>query len=224
MRRRLAALPAALLALLLCLAHAQAQEIWSSTDLGSGLAISNAGRTATSSTASDTLGRGVASAASGKKYYEAVTSQATFDLIGFATSSAPTNQILGSGTPANNPSVGVRGLDGIFYGGTGGQGGGTFTAGDRVALAMDIDNALLWWKDLTTSSAWHPSGDPGLGTGGFSTTNLNGSAVFPAYSMSNSGDTVVASFAAADITGTIPTGFSLFGTCARTLALMGVGC
>ncbi len=185
--------------------------VWSATDLGTG--ISGGGTTTVTSTqAGDTAGRATKSFSAGKIYFEFTDNQANNCFVGWANSSAVLTNILGSGVDDN--SVGVRGSNGILMRGTN-DNNGTFPAGNRIAIAFDISGFKLWWKDITAAGAWEPSGDPGLGTGGFtSASNAEFTAVhfpgpyFPAYAFSVNGGTNTASFSTASFSGAIPTGFS----------------
>ena len=185
--------------------------VWSATDIGSGI---TGGGTATvaSTTGSDTAGRATISFSfPSKVYYEFTTSSATADFVGWANSSQSLSAILGVGGSAN--SLGLRGSNGFRVSGTD-ESVGTFPGGDRIGIAFDMGNFVAWWKDITASGPWEPSGDPNLGTGGFTSAN-NASFTptsfvgpyFPAYSFSASSQTTTAFFASASLLGAIPTGF-----------------
>ena len=220
---------ALLLALLwlLCGHPAAAAVVWSATDLGAG--ISGGGTTAvTTTTTADTSGRDTKSFSSGKIYYEFTATSTGNQFAGWANPSHSNSTILGVGGVGN--SIGVRGTLGIRFEGTD-EGVGTFAAGDRIALAFDIDDFRFWWKDITAGGAWEPSGDPNTLTGGYSAsvdvnfnpTNFTG-PYLPAYSFSTqSGNTCTAFFTPASFTGTIPTGFQAVDPGGTTRTLLGVG-
>jgi hypothetical protein len=198
---------------------------WSATDHGTGLTI--AGNTATCTATADTLGRATASHGAAKKYFEGTWIVDAFTgasiIIGFANATAALNAVLGSATNAFS-TIGVRN-GGIFFDGVASQGGGTFTVGDRIGFAFDEIAFKFWWRDVTTGGAWFPSGDPNLGTGGYTVTNdpnFNSTTFpgpyFPAFSCSNINDSLTAFFGA-DVIGPVPTGFSTIDPAATPLLM-----
>jgi hypothetical protein len=219
MRRLLLALA------LLWAAPAEAAVVWSASDHGA--SISGGGTLTTTATATtDEMGRATVSFSSGKLYFEFTDNDATNVLGGWSNATESTAHILG--LTATN-SIGIRGSNGILFSGANAN-DGTFTAGDRIAIAFDIGNMILWWKDITTASAWHPSGDPNLGTGGWTSANDPGftsanfpGPYFPAYSFSLNASSVTADFTPASFTGAIPTGFQAVDPSASARALLGVG-
>lgn len=154
----------------------------------------------------------------GNLYFEATISSVFGGGAGFCDSTFLFNDAPGGGNLSGH-SVGVHGNNTIFNGFFQGtqDGTGTGGGGDRIALAISQSSKLFWWKDLTTASAWEPSGDPNTLTGGKDISGgaiATATAVYPAMSSFNNGDSVTGFWDNSTITGTIPTGFSLFGAVA----------
>lgn len=156
----------------------------------------------------------------GKVYFEIVPGSTSFTNIGLAGSAGH----LKNGDGAN---LG----EGVAAGQIGYQSGGAvkiseygttsftlttldgWSATNRVAIAVDVDNALFWFKNITTSGNWNNnvSNNPATGVGGLdlswawaaSSTRL----LWPAM---NSGSTSASSMylKTADFTGSVPSGFS----------------
>lgn len=88
--------------------------------------------------------------------------------------------------------------------------GDTYTAGDVISVALDLDNGKIWFAK---NNVWQASGDPAAGTNeAFS--GISGT-FFPMHSpFSYTGatfDTATARFADGDVTYTPPSGFSTLG-------------
>lgn len=199
-------------------------EQWSGSDKSASITVSGS----RSEIATNTVGgahalvRGTTSS-TGKLYFESVQSSIFGVATGFATSSAPTNDAVGGGSTSGN-SVGTYNNNGVLFNGSV-DNTGTYAGGDQLAHAIDQSAGKYWWKDLTSAGAWQPSGDPSAGTGGFTITgNITSQAIFPAASIFNINDTATGYWKTGDITGTVPTGFSLFDpavTFRRSLAGIG---
>jgi len=107
------------------------------------------------------------------------------------------------------------------------------SSGDWCACAIDIDNALIWYKELGSGGNWNNSGtaNPATGSGGFSVAGLTNLPWYPEldfYAQGNSISTV--NFGATAFSGTIPSGFTSVyaaagggGAPVNSRTLMGVG-
>jgi hypothetical protein len=87
----------------------------------------------------------------------------------------------------------------------------TFTAGDVIGVAIDLDNGRIWWRKNTglwVGTTGTP--DPGTNTNGFDISHLtsNGCRVYPAINMSGSSAKFTANFGASAFTGSVPSGFN----------------
>jgi len=89
----------------------------------------------------------------------------------------------------------------------------TYSTGHRIAMAVDVGAEKVWFKNLTTSSNWNNSGtdNPATGTGGFSFAAATGS-YFVGGSTSNTNDQFTVNFGASSFTGSLPSGFSAWGS------------
>jgi len=97
----------------------------------------------------------------GKWYWEAkITNQVSLDIfIGIASASR-------SDMDANlwtlSTDYAYRGYNGQKYNnGAGSTYGDTYTTGDIISVALDLDNGKIWWAKNGT---WQASGDPAAGT------------------------------------------------------------
>lgn len=86
---------------------------------------------------------------------------------------------------------------------------GSFASGNIVSMAVDIPNGKVWWR--VNGGTWRgntgAADDPATNTGGLSLAPLAGD-LFPAVSLLDNGDTVLANFGATAFTYTPPSGFS----------------
>lgn len=87
---------------------------------------------------------------------------------------------------------------GVLYGST------YWTTGDIVGCAVDFDAGKIWWS---LNGTW--TGDPAAGTGA-PFTNVSGT-LFPLMASNFTGAKGTARFADADLTYTLPSGFSAWG-------------
>lgn len=227
MRRQYSAAAAVALAALLWALPAAAAEQWSASDKSTQITVSGArSEIATNNTGGPhALVRGTTSS-TGSLYFESIQSSNGSTATGFATSSAPTNDAVGGGSTSGN-SVGTYANSGVLFNGSV-DSTGTYSSGDRLAHALSQSLGKYWWKDLTSAGAWEPSGDPNTGTGGFTVSgNITSQAVFPAASIFVLNDTATGYWAVTEITGTVPTGFSVFVPAAAAggtrLPLTGIG-
>lgn len=129
--------------------------------------------------------------------------------IGYAPSTLPlTGNAPGDVVSGTNQGVGITATGGAIFGGVN-QNDGTFKSGDVIGLAVDATNKKFWWKNITQSSPWHPSGDPNTGTGGLS-ISASGFPLFPALADFFQNDAVTFKFDSSTFSGTLPTGYSAF--------------
>ena len=100
-----------------------------------------------------------------------------------------------------------------FYGSTGTAYGNTYTTGDVIGCAIDMDNGKIWWSKNGT---WQASGDPAAGTNAAFTDLLTrGSNAFLAFSSTNgasNSNTLNWNFGQRPFSYTPPSGFKTLNT------------
>jgi hypothetical protein len=122
----------------------------------SNLAVTNGNLQVTNSTSNWRSTVGTFGATSGKWYWEVSPNSGANFLIGFAKSSfsgLPDNQY--SGTTTDSYGYGDGGS--VFNNGSGTAYGNTFTNGDIIGVALDLDNGKAYFSKNGT---WQNSGDP----------------------------------------------------------------
>jgi hypothetical protein len=83
-----------------------------------------------------------------------------------------------------------------------------WAAGDRIGVAVDVPNELIWFR--VNNGSWNNDGtaNPVTGVNGISFAAMTGLAIVPALSFSVIGTTFDTNFYAADFVDTAPTGFN----------------
>jgi len=114
--------------------------------------------------------RSTLGASSGKYYFEAkLSSASSYNHIGI-TDTSPASATTSLEDGAYN--WGYKNSDGYIYNnGSGSSYGSTFTTGDIISVALDLDNNKLYFRK--NNDAWNNSGDPtsgATGTGAISIT------------------------------------------------------
>lgn len=84
----------------------------------------------------------------------------------------------------------------------------TWAAGDRLSVAVDVPNELIWFK--VNAGSWNNDGlaDPAARIGGISFAAMTGLMLFPALSFSVAGTVMRTAMEAGDFVYTPPTGFN----------------
>lgn len=196
----------------ICNSSAVATTSWDSSTKGTNLTLSNGNLTITGTAASYATVRAFASASSGKKYWEMtlttrVTAQASITAGGFGVSTASTSNFLGSNTVAN-ASIGWAGDGKIYKNSFVLSTIQTYTSGDTLCFALDLDNGKIWFR--TNGGNWNNSvtDNPATNTGGQTISGMAAGAIFPmAASGNGNGDVMTANFGASAYAQSVPSGF-----------------
>lgn len=192
--------------------------VWDSAKL-SAVALDGTSLIATASGAGGAIGQGTNR--TGKWYWEitlgSVTASSTVDGVGVCLGAASA-----AGLTAQTSAI-------IYtIGGTVRSGGaqlnasiGAIAAGSVVGIALDLDNALIWFR-LGAAGNWNGSAtnNPATGVGGISIAGLaRGPAYdwYPAFAAAASGNTATANFGSSAFTGTAPSGFTAGWTTAAAV-------
>ncbi|MCK5200307.1 MAG: hypothetical protein KAR21_18245, partial [Spirochaetales bacterium] len=173
------------------------------SDKSAQIVLSNGNLTATNSASSDAASvRSVLGKLSGKYYWEVTISESVTEFlkIGIGNSSANIEDFPGK----NINSYGHGAGGGKYYNDNWQEYGDSFTEGDTVSIALDMDNGKVWWAK---NGVWQASGDPASGTNeAFS--GINGTF----YSMDSpgftSGESVTANFGMSSFLYSVPSGFT----------------
>jgi len=144
----------------------------------------------------------------GKLYFEGtVPTGADVDMmLGIVNGAAPSSAYAGS--DANGYSIQSGG--GELYGGANRgmlSNVPTWSDGDVVCMALDVDHKLLWVR--SNSNPWNgsASADPATGIGGLDVSSVNGPVCF-AVSLHNTGTALKANFGATAFAQVVPKGFT----------------
>lgn len=177
---------------------------WNPADKDASITLSAGNLTATKASGSGFCGvRAVASASTGKKYWELTWTSVTAGLcmVGIADGTWNlTANFLGqaAGSIGWTTSATIFGASGSAD---------SWTAGDVLSIALDIGGALIWFR-RNASARWNASGsaDPATGTGGISTSSV-ATPMFAAASLDATGDIVTANFGGSAYNLAAPSGF-----------------
>jgi len=179
---------------------------WSATDIiNSSLDTPKLKATAT---ATGGAGRAIQGQSSGKYYWEGVFSTAGNNNtgVGIATSTAPLSSLAANATGA---CMIYKGFPVWLNGSSQGTSIGIVAQGDVVAVAVNIDAKLIWFR-LGASGSWNATSgtanDPATGTGGISLSALT-PPYYPATSEYQTGDAITANFGQNTFVGAIPSGY-----------------
>lgn len=178
---------------------------WNPSDKSANITLSGGNLIATLSSATFDNVRATKSASAGKYYYE-ITNGAGISLsyVGVAASGVSLTSALGNST--NTVAYGSNGnvnTNGSFSAAI-----GTYTDGDRIDMALDLDNGKVWFRK--NGGNWNADGsaNPTTNTNGIDINN-NGTITgpfFPAGGMSFT-TSQTANFGGSTYTGTPPSGF-----------------
>jgi hypothetical protein len=84
------------------------------------------------------------------------------------------------------------------------------SVGDTICVAVDVDNATIWWR--VNGGRWNLNvgNDPATNTGGVSISPLGAGAIYAAVDMRDASNAMTAKFSAS-FAQTPPSGFSAWG-------------
>jgi hypothetical protein len=177
-----------------------AYAVWNPSDKEASLILSNGNLTVTQPGSSGWRSvRSTESVSSGKHYWEIEIddAQGGDTLVGVGTSSFSLSSYVGS--DAN--SYGWYGSGTKYTGASSYPYAPTYTTGDIVGIALDLDNGKIWFSK---NGSW--TGDPVAGTGeAFS--GLSGE-FYAAVSLYNANKILTANFGTSGLTYSAPTGFT----------------
>jgi hypothetical protein len=155
------------------------------------------------------LALSVTSYSTGKRYFEATldasssgcavgVGDASANTANFTGSDAHSAGYLGAGTEWYNNAIQTASF-------------ATYTTGDRIAVALDVDNKKVWFaKFVSGSPVWQGTGaNPSTGAGGLSLSNASTGTTFRALIAPNAiNNQITLCASAADQLASPPTGFS----------------
>jgi phage gp46-like protein len=184
---------------------------WSTTDISSGITLSNANLTATSGSTADKGVRSTTSRSTGKYYVEFTnTSWAGADTgAGIATSSATLAAIglAGAGGFVTFTSGAI-----YFNGSNTGINTGFSNSATTVCMAVDLGNMRGWFR--TANNNWNNSGtaNPATNTGGIDISALFATnPAFLLFCSNGSGANATINLGGSAFTYTAPAGFTAWG-------------
>lgn len=141
---------------------------------------------------------------SGKRYFEMLCNAVGgVACVGFARAGGATDLESDLGQEAGEYGWYYNGSS-YFAGSFGAVSGLSFTTGSVIGVAIDFGTRRAWWR---VNGTWIGSGNPAAGTGQ-QVTYASGLGTIYAAVSGNTGSEFTARFRAADITGSIPSGFS----------------
>ena len=144
---------------------------------------------------------------SGKWYWETTFNTQTSGntmIVGVVNSDTATT------FPTGTNGFGYYGSSGNKYGNGGDASyGATYTTGDIIGVAIDIDNGKIWWSKNGTFQA---SGDPVAGTNAAYTTNIAGRSWMPSIGTGAGTITASSNFGQRPFAYTAPSGYKALNT------------
>jgi hypothetical protein len=155
------------------------------------------------------LALSVTSYSTGKRYFEAtIDASSSGCAVGVGDASANTANFTG----ADAHSAGYLGAGTEWYNNAIQSASfATYTTGDRIAVALDVDNKKVWFaKFVSGSPVWQGTGaNPSTGAGGLSLSNASTGTTFRALIAPNAiNNQITLCASAADQLASPPTGFS----------------
>jgi hypothetical protein len=155
---------------------------WNPSDKDTDIALTNGNLTATSLSISRSAVRTIASASSGKVYWEISVNDVDLgggQAIGIANS---TFAVEATQLGEDGNSIGLYGDGGVQYAGAAlGANVDPFTTGDVVSVALDIGNGKIWFRVNAGNWNANASANPATNTGG-KTVSVTG-ALYAAVSL-----------------------------------------
>ena len=144
--------------------------------------------------------RSILSKSAGKWYWEcAVDSMANGVCIGIDNGNTPLDSAMIGYSDENGYSYYSAGM--LFHDGYL-TGFSSYSAGDVIGIALDLDNGKIWWSK---NGVWEASGNPGAGTGE-QYSGIAAGAWFASLSMR--GVQITANFGASAFSYSVPSGFN----------------
>ena len=186
---------------------AAATTTWNPADKSASTTLSNGNLTATNDGASTGGFRSIASASSGKKYWEITAAGATVAdaAVGVANASHSVDASFDGGTN----SLGWYGTDGKVYLNEVDIGSYvTFASGDVLCLAFDLTAELMWFRKGAGNWNNSASANPATGAEGLDVSGLSAGPYFAYGFLKNADDAFTANFGATSYAQTAPSGFS----------------
>ncbi len=184
---------------------------WSTTDKSASLTLSGGNLIATAGAGSQGV-RGAHPKRTGKYYveYTSTTVQSSSSTVGFAT--AATTLTLGQNACAVCQSTSTSHAWDTFSNQAVNGTGASFTTGTVIGCAVDLDNALIWWRQSPAGN-WNnlAPNNPATGVGGLdmSATGVGrGIDAYPFASLINLNNSITANFGATAFSGAVPAGFT----------------
>jgi hypothetical protein len=172
----------------------------SAADKTANIALSNGNLTATIIGGFQSI-RAIRGSATQKFYFEAHQDVASGSfLVGVGDATVSFANWIGA---SNSKGAMVRSDGEIMVGGAEVGGGFTWGLNDRIGVACDPINKLVWWSKNGT---WQLGGNPSAGTGGLSVSGASGQLI-PAF-QGNFGSGEAMTFSFTTFTYTPPTGFT----------------
>jgi SPRY domain len=188
-------------------AAAVSTTTWSASPIGTDITLSGGNLIASHNSNGFENVRSVASASSGKKYWEMTIGHADTGFVGMGAcnSTASANAFLGADVNA----VDWNASGTVFVNSNHAADIQTFATGDTICCAFDIGGMLIWFR--TNGGNWNNSGaaNPATGAGGVDLTSagLAAGPYFAACQMHDTPDSVTANFGATAFAQTAPSGF-----------------
>ncbi len=183
-----------------------ATTTWNPADAG-GNTLSNGNLTVTENGGGGVVDgvRSIASASSGKKYWEVhVDSISTTNPeFGIAISSANLSSFMG----ATAGSIGWLADNRVFLGGSQVATLATWATGNTLSGAVDFGNNRIWFR--VNGGNWNNDGaaDPATNTNGIDISSMTAGAKFPAVQTFSTADAFTANFGGSAYTQSVPSGF-----------------
>jgi hypothetical protein len=181
---------------------------WNPSDKTAGITLSNGNLTAAGPNSGSQYDhvRANVGKSSGKYYFEITVDDDSY-MCGIGVCSATTSFSTGDWLARQSDGWEYT-SDGYFGNNVGSWKSAppSYTTGDIISLAIDLDNGKIWWGKNGT---WLDSGDPANGTNA-AYTNLSGT-IYPHVTLRTSSDNspqVTANFGASAFSYSVPTGFT----------------
>jgi hypothetical protein len=173
---------------------------WNPADKSSDITLSGSDLIATmTGTSAHRMVRATHGRSTGKYYFEVLSGAGADSMTGVADSGASLSNYCGSGAT----SYGYYQLNGNKYTNSGTGFGSSYTSGDVIGVAVDLDAGKIWFAKNNT---WQASGDPAAGTNE-AYSGLSGTK-YPSQSHFNNAAVATGRFKAADFSYSPPSGFS----------------
>lgn len=189
---------------------------WNPSDKSADITLSNGNATATAGATSWKSVRGQQGRSTGKYYFELVLGSASANgcMVGVGTEIPSLTTHMGAslyGWAYYNYSTGQKWNNNFAQ-----AFGDSFTTGDVIGVAVDMDAGKIWWSK---NGVWQASGDPAAGTSA-AYSGLSGT-VYPMYSPYNVDDYATLKELSEDLVYAPPAGFSAWSEVLITYAVNG---